>query len=666
MARRNLAAPSASAADWAVVLFALGIMLFFALPGEPSLSLLIALLATTAALAWRTVGNAQFTAILAFCILCGAGRAAWHTEAADHTILPDRGRYHTVTGWVEDVERGGKGLRAIIRVDTISNVADPPPRVRVNTGEVAPRAGQGVTFRARLYAPPPPATPGGYNSARAAYYRGIGAYGRVVSDVEPADIATPWPDRPARWLATQRHRLATRVRDHAPPETAGLQAALITGVRHGIPPEQVEALRDAGLAHMIAISGLHMAVFAGYAYSALCWLFSHLPAARARDMRKPAAALAFAVAAAYLAISGASVSTQRAFVMIGVMLLAVILDRQPFSLRSVSLAALITLALHPEAILSAGFHMSFAAVAALVVVYGWWNARRERFPEGPIRKAWTGFTSMAATSVIAGLATSGFAILHFGRLARYGLAGNLAAMPVFTVLTMPAAMVALLLMPLGLEAAPLWVMGKSLAFILWVAHGVSSWPGAVAYLPGAHPAALVIFAVGLTLLLLGRHRVRLAGVACLAAVPMTAFHTPAAEMRVSDRGVVTLVQEGRAYTTNPRADAFGRRIWLEGMGLPTDTAPLADIAACDGLGCDLTLGATQVAIISSPAEARTACTTADLVILTDRAAVPPTRRACAATLIDADSLRISGAVSVRLQPSPRIVPARKRRHWDRP
>ena len=666
MASRDLTAPAATLADWAVVLFGVGLVAYFALPSEPFLPIIVAGIAAAAALAWRTVGSRQLAAAIALCILCGVGRAAWHTEAASHTILPERGRYHTVTGWVEDVERGGKGLRAIIRVDTISSIADPPPRVRVNTGETLLVAGQGVAFRARLYAPPPPATPDGYNSARAAYFRGIGAYGRLVGEVERAEVSTPLPDRPARSLAHARHRLAARVRGNAPPDTAGLQAALITGVRHAIPPEQVESLRDAGLAHMIAISGLHMAVFAGYSYAALCWLFAGLPAARTRDMRKPAAALALAIAAAYLAVSGASVSTQRAFVMIAVMLLAVLLDRQPFSLRSVSVAAFVTLALHPEAILSAGFHMSFAAVAALVVAYGWWNARRERFPEGPVRKAWSAFKSMAATSVIAGLATSGFAILHFGRLARYGLAGNLAAMPVFTVLTMPAAMVALLLMPFGLEAAPLWVMGKSLAFILWVAEGVSSWPGAVAQLPGAHPAALAVFAAGLMLLLLGRHRVRLAGLACLVAVPATAFHAPPAEMRVSDRGVVTLVRDGKAYTANPRADAFGRRIWLEGQGLPTRTQPLADIAACDALGCDIAVGGTRVATVSSPADVVAACAWADVVILIHRSAVPPTRRTCAAELIDADSLRETGPVSLRLQPSPRVIPSRQHRPWDVP
>ena len=671
--KARLQTPSATAADWAVVAFGVGIALYFALPTEPSLWVAVLVAGTLGLLATRTRGLTQLLLAATLFASLGLARATWHTQVARAPTVASSGLYADVTGWIEATERGASGPRWIVRVHTTS-IHETPHRVRVSIPEDLVEAhglGQGVAFRARLWSPPPPAVPGGYDAARAAYFKGIGAYGRVVGEVDTATIPSSAWDTIPRTVATWRGRIGARIASRAPPDTAGLQVALVTGQRHLIPPTQVEALRDAGLAHLIAISGLHMAMFAGLSYTALSWLFAGLPGCAARDMRKPAAALALLVATAYLALSGASVSTQRAFIMIAVMLSAILLDRQPFSLRSVSVAAFLVLILHPEALLSAGFHMSFAAVVALVVAYGAWNARRERLPSSPARRVVNALASLSATSLIAGLATAGFAVIHFGRLARYGLAANLAAMPVFSALTMPAAMVALLLMPLGLEAAPLWVMGKSLSAILWVAETVSSWPGAVAHWTGATGPILAVFAAGLTLFLLGRNRVRIAGLATLALIPLTAYHAPQADLRVGSTGTVTVRIGEHFHTDRPRSDRFGRDIWLRetghgevGKGEAANLHPLTDIAACDDLGCDFTLKDTAVAIRHHPAEVADACATADLVILTTREAVAPTRRACNATLIDARSLKATGPVHIALTGKRHQLTARRgRRPW---
>ena len=523
MAHGKAFAPSGTAADWAVVAFGMGCALYFGLGAEPPIAGLV--IAVTVLGALTRFWNGRVWVTVALMLAIGVGRAAWHSHAASHTVLPERALTYDVTGWIEGVERGSRGLRWIVRVQAMEGVGEPPPRIRVNAGEREGVAGQGVRLRARLYAPPAPALPGGYDSARAAWFRGIGAYGQVY-EVEPVDMETGLDESVSRAVVRWRYGIAARIRERAPPETAGLQAALITGVRHGITEAQYGAMRDAGLAHIVAISGLHMSAFAGTTYLLLCGAFALTPAGRRRDMRKWAAGAAIGMASIYLVLSGASVSTQRAFIMITVWLLAVIMERQPFSLRSVSVAALVTLFIHPESILSAGFHMSFAAVAALIVAYGWWNARGERLPTSRARRVVNGFGSIAATSAIAGTATAGYALLHFGRLARYGLSANLAAMPLFTFVTMPAAMLALLLMPVGLEAVPLTVMGWSLSAVLWVAESVAAWPGAVFYAPGAGTLALVVFSAGLVMLLLGRTRVRLAGLVTLTAVPLTAYLEP--------------------------------------------------------------------------------------------------------------------------------------------
>jgi len=638
-----VSAPFGTAADWAIVAFGAGIALYFGLPFEPSLAVVgISLLILFMALRWR---SGSFVLIVAFMLFAGLGRAGWHSQAVKTLTLPERPLTYDVTGWVEDIERGSRGLRWIVRVESLDGEGRAPERIRVNVGEREIKVGQGVALRARLSAPPAPALPGGYDSARAAYYRGIGAYGQLY-EVEPIDLRVGFEESFARGLASWRHGVADQIAASAPKETAGLQSALITGVRYRIQDDEYQAMRDAGLAHIVAISGLHMGVFAGYAYAAMSFLLACSPLGRRQDMRKWAAGAALIVATFYLALSGASVSTQRAYIMIAVWLGAVILERQPFSLRSVSVAAFITLMVHPESLLSAGFHMSFAAVAALIVVYGAWNARREIFPQGRFRRAVNGMSSLAATSAIAGTATAGYAVLHFGRLAKYGLPANLAAMPLFTFVTMPMAMVALLVMPLGLETVPLAVMGWSLGVVLSIAEGVSAWPGAVAVTPGAGQVALITFTVGLLLLLLGRERLRLAGLMTLLAIPLTAYKLPLPEMRVSNQGYVTVMEAGQLYGLNLRGDRFGRMLFAERAGVPEEVLSLSNIARCDDLGCDLEIGEQRIAIVHAPSEVAMACRSADLVILTERSANPNALRNCAAVLVDEASLRETGALDV--------------------
>jgi len=655
--------PYATPADWGVVAFGVGIALYFGLPSEPSLFALSCMLAGIAVgviVAWRQ-GVVLPVVMAILCMAAGLGRAGWHTAALDTQTVADRALFYDVEGWVEDLERGSRGLRWIVRVDALDGEAG-PHRIRVNISEPAYRPGDGVAFRARLYAPPSPALPGGYDSARAAYFRQIGAYGQVVGDVTSHNAENMGL---ARALARRRHALADRILTSAPLETAGLQVALITGIRTHIPAAQMEAMRDAGLAHIVAISGLHMAVFAGYSYALLCLIFAGLSRSRLRDMRKPAAAVALGIAAIYLVLSGASVSTQRAFIMIAVWLTAIILERQPFSLRSVSVAAIVTLAFHPEAILSAGFHMSFAAVAALIVAYGWWNTRREFLPASLPRRIVNWFAGLGATSIVAGAATAGFAIIHFGRWARYGLVGNLAAMPVFTAVTMPAAMLSLVALPLELEAIPLRVMGWSLAVVLGIAEWTAALPGSVAEVHGAGTIALIAFAAGFILLLFGRKKLRLAGLATLLALPLTGFYAPQPDIRVSDRGQVTVRMGDALYTTNARADRFGRTLFAERANIEETSQPLARIAACDKEVCSLEIQSVRVAIVAKPSAFLATCHDHDIIILTARNPTPVARRACKTEIVAERELKAWGSLDITLQPTLHIRGAKAKgaRPW---
>jgi len=332
--------------------------------------------------------------------------------------------------------------------------------------------------------------------------------------------------------------MSSHIQARAPPDTAGLQAALLTGDRSAIPEQQEESLRDAGLAHLLAISGLHMGLLAGGAYSVASLLLAMIgPWARRYDMRKVAAVIGALFATGYLLLSGASVSTQRAFIMAMIVFAAVIFDRRAVSMRSVAVAAAIVLLMHPESLLGAGFQMSFAATAALVAVYRYFADRRDfstySGPPGLVRRSWRGFSGLSITSLVAGTATAGFAALHFHRFAKLGFFGNLAAMPVFTFIAMPAGFIAVLMIPLGLDRPFLNLMGWALEYVLMVSDWVSSRSGAVSYIKGANGSVIAIFGLGFTILCLGPKTMRVMGaIAILLSTGMWMQISPP-DMRIS-------------------------------------------------------------------------------------------------------------------------------------
>lgn len=659
--------------EWSVAAFAVGIGLYFALPFELDLIVVLIGLSLTGLLSWalRTKAFIAPLVMTLFFISLGLGRAVWHTQSAEEPILPQTRSAYSVTGWIEAVEQSSRGFRWRIRVHDMETYRDVPIpyRVRVKAKTEGFKTGDGVSVRVLMNGPPGPVVPGGYDPARRAYYQKIGGYGFGIAD----PVATDVPGGGlARKVARFRYALADRIVEKAPEETAGLQAALLTGVRAYIPEKQTNALRAAGLAHVLAISGLHMGLLAGGAYALATFLLAHINLlARRYDVRKFAAGIGILAATGYLILSGGGVSTQRAYIMAVIVFLAVILDRRAFSIRSVALAAAITLALHPESLISAGFQMSFAAVTALVVVYRQWdNLSAGRYGQGVVRRSLSGLTTLSVTSFVAGAATGGFAILHFNRFAKYGLAGNLIAMPVFTLVVMPAALGALIAMPFGLEAIPLWVMGQGLNIVLVVAEWVASWNGAVMHFSAAPYWVIGLYGLAFLWLCLGDLRLRLGGAALIAVCIAGWVAAPRPDMRISDTGQVAFWNGDDLYVQSARADRYGREQFSQRAGrVDSKIVEYEDgLAKCDAGACRARVKGKYVSIVNQPSEVPEECAVSDMVILINRRAGPVAKRGCNAVLIDEGLLGSQGAQDVYLSGKtirlkPALTTARKRRPW---
>ncbi|WP_417481843.1 ComEC/Rec2 family competence protein, partial [Maricaulis sp.] len=398
-----------------------------------------------------------------------------------------------------------------------------------------------------------------------------------------------------------------------------MAAALLTGDRSGLTPEVSETLRAAGLGHVLAISGMHMALFAGGVFLILRFgLAAITPWARRFDAAGPAAIGALLAGAGYFLLSGGAIPTQRAFLMTAAVLTGLLVGRRALSLHTLALAMIFVLALQPEAVRAAGFQMSFAAVAALIACADLWHRRRR--PAAPLDFGGgllSGLGSLSLTSLIAGFATSGFAAFHFHRIAGFGLAGNLLAMPVFTFIVMPAGVAALFLMPFGLDQPPLMVMGWGLDVMFAVADRVAGAPGALQPVVAAPGWVLPLYAAAFVGVLLGRGPVRLAG-AGLALAALAAWSVaPAPDLFVSEAGVVVARNgndpaEWRVSTR--RRSRFAVTVFLEQRGVRTP-AERAELR-CDDMGCSGEGGGLRYAVLDRAGDWATDCAHADLLVLT--------------------------------------------------
>ncbi len=461
---------------WVPVFFGAGIGLYFALQVEPAVYSIIAALCITLSLSVATRSSAFVwtLCVACFCVSLGFADARLRTLMVAQPSLERTGGFQVLRGWVEKTEaRLPRGHRITLRPFSSSKMKykSLPHRVRFTSRfDAAPVTGSAVEVRLRLRRVPEPVMPGGFDFSRKAYFAGLGAVGFSLSPAQQLNDAPkpPFDIRLRAKIDGLRHEIERRILDAIPGERGAVVIALITGERGRIPEETLLALRNSGLAHMLAISGLHMALMAG----SLFWLLragaAAFPAlALQYPIKKWAAVLALLGGGFYLTISGGSIATQRAFLMMGIVFTAILLDRPALTLRNVAIAACVILALFPESLLDVSFQMSFAAVTALVVVYERTSKRGKpaagsyTFRARAARKAGWYMGGIALTTLVAGIAVAPFAAFHFHKLAQFSLVANLAAMPPFGLVVMPAALAALITMQFG-----------------WNPCHCSSWPGA--------------------------------------------------------------------------------------------------------------------------------------------------------------------------------------------
>ncbi len=631
-----------------------GVAVYLGLSREPAPAFSIAATVIGAALlaaAWR---RGRDDALGFACLILAVGalgfaRTDLRVAQVDSPRVPAYERARSYEGWVERIDPGDRGRRRyVLRVSEAEGLdpQDTPYRVRISARAGAAQLGEGVRMRAVLRPPPGPSAPGGYDFARSAFFARLGGVGYAIADVEPAPEVTT--GGMTRMLARMRGALSERLRHSAGERAGPIVAALVSGDRSEISSADAEALRAAGLGHVLAISGLHMALFAGGVFFGLSLLLARIDwLARRCNVRKIAAIGGLAAAVAYLAISGAGVSAQRAFIMTSIALIAVVADRRALSMRGVAAAAVLVLLLAPESALTPGFQMSFAAAAALVATNDILRRRRRARPVqvaeqgGLIGKARNFAQGVALTSFVAGSATSPFAAYHFNRLAPYGFLANLAAMPAFSLIVMPFAALAGVLAPFGLDAPFARIAGWGVEFILWVSYATQSVDGSLAPVSAAPPLAAALAALALIAgCALNAGRGQIAGVLAFLAFASWSARPPG-ELWIGAGGSVAVLSEDaegarQAHVALNRGDRYGAELFARRNGVDlatTNLSRLEELWRCDAHGCAGAIGGRRIVVAQTLAMLNEDCARADIVIINARA--PPRLAArCGAELIE--------------------------------
>ncbi len=437
------------------------------------------------------------------------------------------------------------------------------------------REGAVIRLRMRMMPPSPPILPGAYDFARTAWFQGYAATGSVVGQVQIIEPVSAGRSP----IAEVQRRLSTHVREQLGGAPGAIAAAFASGDRGAIARADEEAMRDSGLTHLLSISGLHVSAVIGAAYLLSMTILALFPWLVLR-VRLPllAAGIAALAGISYTLLTGAEVPTVRSCIGAILVLLALVLGREPLSMRMVAVAAIVVLILWPEALVGPSFQMSFSAVIAIVALHGAGPVRAFLAPreEGAGRRLGRRALMLFVTGLVIEIALTPIVLFHFHRAGLYGAFANVIAIPLVTFISMPLIALALMLDVIGIGAPVWWLAGQSLDILLAIAHMTAAQPGAVKLVPQIGLGTVLLFAIGALWIALWHGRARLWGFVPVLAATILLMLTPVPDVLISRDGRhVGIAGEGsRLLVLRDSRSDYARDNLLELAGMDGDPMPL--------------------------------------------------------------------------------------------
>lgn len=632
---------------WLPVMIGVGVSLYFVASIEPAPQTYIySAVFTGLGVVVLCFIPAYYAPPLTMCVMISIGflSAGYRAHSVAAPVLNYR-YYGPVEGRIIKIDRSASEAVRLTLDHVILKNMQPhrtPIRVRISLhgpqDYITPEPGLRIAMTAHVSPPPSAADPTGFNFQRMAWFDQLGGVGYTRTPV----LRSGATDKGLS-LAIHRIRqsLSLALQSQISGQAGAFAAAILTGDRSGISAQTAENLRASNLSHLLAISGLHMGLLTGVIFAAIRVGLALIPVAFFYlPTKKIAAVCALIAGAMYLALSGWNVATERAYIMVSMMFIAVLFDRQAISMRAVAMAAILILLIRPEVLPEPGFQMSFAATTALVTVF----TLVRRFNVMGRWPRWaSGALTVVLSSAVAGIATAPVAAAHFNRIADLGLIANVISVPVMGAVVMPAAILAAVLSPIGLQSLPLAVMEPAIRWILFVAQKVSNVEGAVTHVVMPPSQTLPLIALGGLFVMLWRGRVQLLGLlpVILGFVLWATADRPSLLVSADGGLVGRMTAEGRALNKATGA-GFSAHSWLENDGDIPD-----QIAAAARFLPSLDIAGVRIAHVSGRGwleAAQSACETNDIVIVNKKWETEPPK---SCLMLDLAYLAQSGALSFR-------------------
>lgn len=605
-------------APWLAVIFAGGILAWFALPGPWQWASVLGSALFTALLAiamWRDRDDREHLrkALIASALVFAAGIAViWLRSEMVGAEPIERPMIEQVQGYVleredqpaddrirltlavRDAESGeGRKIRINIPLEEVARVdaayAAPAPGTSVLV------EGAVVKLRVRLMPPASPMLPGSYDFARAAWFKGLSGTGSILGEIEVVE-----PSYEARLLPGLQRVLSGHVRSRVDGSAGTIAAAFASGDRGAITKADEDAMRDAGLTHLLSISGLHVSAVIAAAYLVALKLLALFPSLAVRVRLPVLAAGAGALAGiGYTLLTGAEVPTVRSCAAAMLVLIALAMGRDALSLRMVAVAAVFVLLLWPESVIGPSFQMSFSAVLAIVALHG--SAPVKAFLR-PREEPWWAHAGrrvamLFLTGLVIEIALMPIVLFHFHRAGFYGAFANVIAIPLVTFVSMPLIAVALVFDLVGLGDPFWWLAEGSLNLLLGLAHFTASQPGAVKLMPQMSGLAIALFTLGGLWLALWSGRARLLGFVPAAIATVMLVTTPIPDVLIGREGrhVGITIEDAdgsrNLLSLRDSRSSYSRDNLLELAGVTSAPIPLAewDGARCSSEFCTIVL-----------------------------------------------------------------------------
>ncbi|MDC1135294.1 ComEC/Rec2 family competence protein [Alphaproteobacteria bacterium] len=525
---------------------------------------------------WRTKGIYAIAIVFLLAGICLS--ALQHYSQTQRVLsIPEEGQIAAV---IDDLSIRPNGrLRLELRLIDSRDFSD-IQKVRVS---IAPKrefsAGDKILADVVLFPLGRPAFAQRPDYARQHYFSGLSATGFIsnIHEHQPAFEAS-LKQRLINW----RRNFAIELNQLMPRPLGGIAAALLVGVRDFIPAAHYDSFRSSGLAHLLAISGLHMGLFCFSVYGLLRLGFALTPALSQRlAVRKLAAIAALIAGAIYLCLSGFPVSAIRAYLMACIVILAVLVDRRALTLHNLALVGCVMLALQPSLVYGAGFQLSFLASFAIIYVLSWVHGMQIKNRQ----LRWLVF--IVASSTMAALITMPVIAYHFAQFTLWGVVANIIAIPLTGLLILPSGILVLIAGVFGYMpalVAATAIMAIPLGWLAQFSDVMASLPLAGITIKPPPAYLLVMFSSAAVMLATLAGVWRAAGVLSLSvtAILWLTAPQPGGVMLVSGKQLlVTVVSDNAQINTTNRLTEFWQsniRIVL-GSG-EVSSVPCNDIPFC--------------------------------------------------------------------------------------